>query len=695
MRFRGLYLVLFLIMLSVVCPVGYSVNAETLTSGNITSITSDSFITRWDTSLAGASASNQILLPLQFSGSYNFMVDWGDGTTDTITVWDQSEVTHTYSIAGVYEVVINGFLNGWRFNNDGDRYKIIELKQWGNMSLGDSSRYFAGARNMVLSATDAPDLSDTTSLNQAFSDCRSLGSTGDMSNWDVSTITDMKLMFQGATSFNQPLDNWDVSSVTDMNRMFQGTSFNQPLDNWDVSLVLDMREMFGGVSSFNQPLGNWDVSLVSDMSGMFRGAASFNQSIGSWNVSQVLTMRSLFYNATSFNQPIGNWDTSSVTDLYGMFRYAIAFNQDLSLWDVSQVTDMTYLFANASTFNQPIGNWDVSNVTSMYSMFNGAISFDRSLSDWNISKVTDLNLMFNRVILSTPIYDQLLDGWSRLTLQNGVNFHGGDSYYTNETARQYIIDTFGWIISDGGVLAHNNPDVSSPIDFEYEYETQGNEINWEVGDINPWMYNVTRNGNLLVGLTSWTNGTLTLNVDELDEGLHVFVIHLYDTQWNEAIDSVVVTVYYEFIPPIVNSPDDLTYKYGSTGNSISWTVGDIHPGFYNITNNDELWVENTIWMNGTIKLSVDGLSVGTYRFMLYVTDYYGNSVFNLVIVTVTEGDFLNLPPIVIYAIVGVSIGVFTIFLYRRIQSRRFGKALDELDKSFQQQEKTGEGKLDG
>ena len=42
-------------------------------------------------------------------------------------------------------------------------------------------------------------------------------------------------MFQGAGSFNQPLNtsgnNWNVSKVTDMTYMFQNaTSFNQPLN---------------------------------------------------------------------------------------------------------------------------------------------------------------------------------------------------------------------------------------------------------------------------------------------------------------------------------------------------------------------------------------------------------------------------------------------------------------------------------
>ena len=35
--------------------------------------------------------------------------------------------------------------------------------------------------------------------------------------------------------------------------------------------------MFNGASSFNQPLNNWNVSKVKNMAVMFEGARSFNQ----------------------------------------------------------------------------------------------------------------------------------------------------------------------------------------------------------------------------------------------------------------------------------------------------------------------------------------------------------------------------------------------------------------------------------
>ena len=48
--------------------------------------------------------------------------------------------------------------------------------------------------------------------------------------WDVSNVERMSEMFEGATSFNQPLNKWNVSNVKIMRWMFQDAhSFNQPL----------------------------------------------------------------------------------------------------------------------------------------------------------------------------------------------------------------------------------------------------------------------------------------------------------------------------------------------------------------------------------------------------------------------------------------------------------------------------------
>jgi surface protein len=396
---------------------------------------STDFVSIWDTSRSsyGTSNNSQIMLPLVLSGEYNFTVDWGDGTSSYITNWNQSEVIHTYNASGIYQITITGELFGWSFNNTGDRIKILEISQWGTLGFGNVGHNFAGCSNLVLSATDAPNLTGTISLRNAFSNSRNLGDIGNMNSWRVSNVTDMSDMFYLASSFNQPLGSWDVSRVTDMSGMFTGaSSFNQPIgswdvssvqsmskiflfarslnqsiESWDVSSVTDMLRMFSGASSFNQPIGSWEVSSVTDMSGMFYGASSFNQPLGSWNVSSVTDMSGMIAGASNFNQPLGSWDVSSVTDMSGMFYGANSFNQPLGSWDVSNVTDMSRMFKEASSFNQPLGSWDVSNVTDMLRMFKEASNFNQPLGSWDVSSVIDMSGMFYGV----NSFNQPLDSW--------------------------------------------------------------------------------------------------------------------------------------------------------------------------------------------------------------------------------------------------------------------------------------------
>ena len=69
-------------------------------------------------------------------------------------------------------------------------------------------------------------------------------------------------MFGGATSFNGDLSQWNVGSVTNMSSMFNGaTSFNQDLNPWADHLsgrTVDMRDMFDGTPlETNNNLPKW------------------------------------------------------------------------------------------------------------------------------------------------------------------------------------------------------------------------------------------------------------------------------------------------------------------------------------------------------------------------------------------------------------------------------------------------------
>ena len=214
---------------------------------------------------------------------------------------------------------------------------------------------------------------------------------GQINTWCTGNVTDMSYLFSGM-NFNDDISNWDVSNVTNMNNMFvNASSFNQDLDSWDVSSVTNMGDMFFQATSFNGNIGSWDVSSVTEMYAML-GATSFNQDIGSWNVSNVTSMQSMFANTASFNQDLSAWDVSSVTNMAQMFRIASAFNNGgaagIGAWDVDSVTNMGYMFNSAVAFNQNIGAWGVGSVADMGYMFNNATLFNQNLTGWCVTNIS-------------------------------------------------------------------------------------------------------------------------------------------------------------------------------------------------------------------------------------------------------------------------------------------------------------------
>jgi len=447
------------------------------------------------------------------SSPFNSPLNWGVNTGNVtsmvgmfhsngsfnqdISGWDVSSVTNMYQM--FYRAGFNSDLNSW---------DVSSLTNAGYMFQENS--VFNGTVSNWQFTTDA---SKNISMTNMFKSARAFNQN--ISGWDVTRVTNMSNMFNGASVFNTPL-NWGVKTgnVTNMVGMFGNTVFNQDISGWDVSKVTNMSSMFYRATTFNGTISNWDVSKVTNMSSMFVVASSFNQDLSNWDVSSVTDMSYMFHSSPfnsplnwgvntgnvtsmagmfhsngSFNQDISGWDVSSVTNMYQMF-YRAGFNSDLNSWDVSSLTNAGYMFQensvfngtvsnwqfttdasknismanmfkSASAFNQNISGWDVTRVTNMSNMFNGVSLFNQDISSWNISNVTNLTNFLYGGQLSSANYNALLLGWSTLDagetlIPLNLNAHFGSSIYTNAsgvvTARNTeLIGTKNWTITDGGL----------------------------------------------------------------------------------------------------------------------------------------------------------------------------------------------------------------------------------------------------
>ena len=97
---------------------------------------------------------------------------------------------------------------------------------------------------------------------------------GDISTWSTEALTKTKGLLSPNYQKGSPVYN--VRPHMEY--------CNPDIGSWDMSSVTDMSHMFDGATLFNQDIGAWDTSSVTDMSGMFHGSSSFNQQL-CWTVS--------------------------------------------------------------------------------------------------------------------------------------------------------------------------------------------------------------------------------------------------------------------------------------------------------------------------------------------------------------------------------------------------------------------------
>ncbi|MHA1638294.1 MAG: hypothetical protein ACTSUB_09815, partial [Candidatus Thorarchaeota archaeon] len=98
---------------------------------------------------------------------------------------------------------------------------------------------------------------------------------------------------------------------------------------------------------------------------------------------------------------------------------------------------------------------------------------------------------------------------------------------------------------------------------------------------------------------------------------------------------------YDLQEPLVDHPSDISFEEGLTGNSIAWNTSDANPANYTILKDDVVYKSGP-WNSSSesITILLDELLTGVYNYTIVLTDTYGSTSTDTVIVTVVE----NLAP---------------------------------------------------
>jgi len=216
-----------------------------------------------DTTNAGT-ASDTILLP--YSGGNTTY--WGDGS-------DSTSNTHTYSTGGEYEIHIEGDIDGWQFNNSGDRLKLLDIKSWDTLDISLHSA-FQGCANMTISATNKPTVS-STNLLECFAGCSSVTSI-DWGGVDISKAEGMNAFCSQCTLLETIVMPSNSSNVDTMFNMLRDCDAIVTLDlsPLDTSSVVNMATMLYSMGSLaNVTWGTFDIGAVTGIAN-FLGQTTIN-----------------------------------------------------------------------------------------------------------------------------------------------------------------------------------------------------------------------------------------------------------------------------------------------------------------------------------------------------------------------------------------------------------------------------------
>ena len=405
------------------------------------------FRSTWETSniSTGSSAADTITLPLTASGTYDFIITWGDpaGTTEHIT--SAAQATHTYDAPGQYDITIFGDIVDWSFSNTGDKLKILNISNWGTFTTGVTQHWFSGCTNMECTATDTL-TQGSISLYRAFYQCTSMTALN-TSDWDMGIVSGMDSAFWGCSSLTTlDTSSWDTSSWVYVRHAFRDCTGLTSLEvgGWDMSNIYEASYFFANCSSLgNIAVSGWtwsftDPALVNNLSHFFYGCSSFTTlDISNWNMTGVKHMGGMFLGCDQLTViDTSDWDMSEVTSISAMFQSCTAMI-DLQVigWDVAKVENMNN-FANSCTITTaPCGAWQTDSLLSCARPFKLCPNLHTAeVAGWDMTQVEVGYDMFMQCPVLVNIDTSL---WSFPLLENATNMFYGCSILTTLDASNW------------------------------------------------------------------------------------------------------------------------------------------------------------------------------------------------------------------------------------------------------------------
>ena len=385
-------------------------------------------------------------------------VIWSDEPDTPISYGSSTVLSKNLEAGRTYTVKVQGTFNSIDYRDRAGASALIGVNHWG---------------------------SDTGTVNAAYAFHNAVNLT-DVPAKVPATITDMRQMFSGATSFNDKnVEQWDVSQVKTLTHMFKDTPFNGELSGWtldnaaNAAFILNNQWSIPGAeytalnttttltyrceetSTIQLPIRDttsnititWNDGVIDQAP-----AGSYVQPASGTNIPTYT--RELVKDRTYTVAVEGKYNLFSSATVSGNNTETIAGHNCLRSLDYwgnetgvtsanrgfygvstdftvptksipSTITNMRSLFSNTKNFNHDISGWDISKVTDMSWMFSATEAFNQDIGDWDTSNVTQARYIF----ANATSFNQDISKWDTSKITNMERmFVGATSFNKNISA---------------------------------------------------------------------------------------------------------------------------------------------------------------------------------------------------------------------------------------------------------------------
>ena len=185
-------------------------------------VTTNAFVSVWATT----GVDETITIPCQNVGTFNAVVDWGDGTVETITTYNG--FSHEYAAIDDYTISITGTFPNIFISYGTERLKIKKVLNLGTVGWTRLNNAFYGCNNLTEFTVGTTDVSAVNTMEYMLAFCNSLTSI-DVSSLDTSSVTNMTSMFQTCSSLTSivGVEDWAITglnSTADLTNFLTGGS---------------------------------------------------------------------------------------------------------------------------------------------------------------------------------------------------------------------------------------------------------------------------------------------------------------------------------------------------------------------------------------------------------------------------------------------------------------------------------------